>query len=217
MSDASLPNQLADAEGELPDDERIAQTIFDALGYADDWDDLPEEWGDVLSKRDLISAAMAVWSKHIKAPLAAAEAQRDAAIRERDETTRVCAQRASVIQILGHHPDMTIAEAYDAAERDRCLYAAVAPNGMTLAENYALLGKFADANDVLLSEIAQVKAARDAALARAERGEKALDEVEACMSIVEPRSDKAEYLRILGVVRAALADGKAPKTEGDAG
>ncbi|MGU3286420.1 hypothetical protein [Methylobacterium mesophilicum] len=44
-----------------------------------------------------------------------------------------------------------------------------------------------------------------AALARAERAEKALDEVEACMSIVEPRSDKAEYLRILGVVRAALA------------
>lgn len=34
---------------------------------------------------------------------------------------------------------------------------------------------------------------------------KALREAEACMSIVEPRSDKAEYLRILGVVRAAIA------------
>ena len=33
----------------------------------------------------------------------------------------------------------------------------------------------------------------------------ALTEAEACMSIVEPRSDKAEYLRILGVVRAVLA------------
>lgn len=33
----------------------------------------------------------------------------------------------------------------------------------------------------------------------------ALRQAEACMSIVEPRSDKAEYLRILGVVRAALA------------
>ncbi|MET3481501.1 hypothetical protein [Methylobacterium sp. 1973] len=33
----------------------------------------------------------------------------------------------------------------------------------------------------------------------------ALVEAEACMSIVAPRSDKAEYLRILGVVRAALA------------
>jgi Lar family restriction alleviation protein len=33
----------------------------------------------------------------------------------------------------------------------------------------------------------------------------ALTQAEACMSIVEPRSDKAEYLRILGVVRAALA------------
>jgi len=33
----------------------------------------------------------------------------------------------------------------------------------------------------------------------------ALRQAEACMSIVEPRSDKAEYLRILGVVRAAIA------------
>ena len=33
----------------------------------------------------------------------------------------------------------------------------------------------------------------------------ALVQAEACMSIVTPRSDKAEYLRILGVVRAALA------------
>lgn len=40
--------------------------------------------------------------------------------------------------------------------------------------------------------------ARSAALARA------LEEAEACMSIVEPRSDKAEYVRILGVVRDAL-------------
>jgi len=32
----------------------------------------------------------------------------------------------------------------------------------------------------------------------------ALIEAEACMSIVEPRSDKAEYLRILDVVRAAI-------------
>lgn len=37
-----------------------------------------------------------------------------------------------------------------------------------------------------------------------ERQRAALDEAEACMSIVEPRSDKAEYVRILGVVRAAL-------------
>lgn len=33
----------------------------------------------------------------------------------------------------------------------------------------------------------------------------ALRQAEACMSIVEPRSDKAEYLRILGVVRKAIA------------
>lgn len=39
----------------------------------------------------------------------------------------------------------------------------------------------------------------------------ALDEVEACMSIVEPRSDKREYLRILDVVRAALSS---PLTQG---
>ena len=32
----------------------------------------------------------------------------------------------------------------------------------------------------------------------------ALEEAEACMSIVEPRSDKAEYIRILGVVRDAI-------------
>lgn len=33
----------------------------------------------------------------------------------------------------------------------------------------------------------------------------ALTEAEACMSIVEPRSDKAEYLRILGAIRTALS------------
>jgi hypothetical protein len=33
----------------------------------------------------------------------------------------------------------------------------------------------------------------------------ALTQAEACMSIVEPRSDKAEYVRILGVIRAALS------------
>ena len=33
----------------------------------------------------------------------------------------------------------------------------------------------------------------------------ALAQAEACMTIVEPRSDKAEYLRILGVMRAVLA------------
>lgn len=33
----------------------------------------------------------------------------------------------------------------------------------------------------------------------------ALVQAEACMSIVQPRSNKAEYLRILGVARAALA------------
>ena len=33
----------------------------------------------------------------------------------------------------------------------------------------------------------------------------ALDAAEACMSIVVPRSDKAEYLQILGTVRAAIA------------
>lgn len=39
-----------------------------------------------------------------------------------------------------------------------------------------------------------------------ERGE-ALNQAEAVFSIVEPRSDKAEYLRVLGVVRAALKAG----------
>lgn len=36
----------------------------------------------------------------------------------------------------------------------------------------------------------------------------ALEQAEACMSIVEPRSDKAEYLRILGVIRAVLLRAK---------
>lgn len=212
----SLPDQLADAERELP--EEIAAAIEIVIGQASSviheaHEGSPESMMRAVARKEQSRAAL---TTTILSRLTSAEAERDAAIRERDEASRVCAQRASVIQILGHHPDMTIAEAYDAAERDRCLSTAVAPNGMTLAENYSLLGKFADANDVLLSEIAQVKAARNTALARAERAEKALDEVEACMSIVEPRSDKAEYLRILGVVRAALADGKAPKTEGEA-
>ena len=40
----------------------------------------------------------------------------------------------------------------------------------------------------------------------------ALEQAEACMSIVEPRSDKAEYLRILDVVRAALTKAKGRQT-----
>lgn len=36
----------------------------------------------------------------------------------------------------------------------------------------------------------------------------ALDQAEACMSIVEPRSDTKEYVRILGVIRAALERAK---------
>ena len=36
----------------------------------------------------------------------------------------------------------------------------------------------------------------------------AMEQAEAIMSIVEPRSDKAEYLRILGVVREAIAVAK---------
>jgi hypothetical protein len=42
----------------------------------------------------------------------------------------------------------------------------------------------------------------------------ALTQAEACMSIVEPPSDRAEYLRVLGVVRAALA-GSAPSGGGE--
>jgi hypothetical protein len=38
-----------------------------------------------------------------------------------------------------------------------------------------------------------------------ERLLEALVQAETCMTIVEPRSDKAEYLRILGVVRDALS------------
>lgn len=45
--------------------------------------------------------------------------------------------------------------------------------------------------------------------AHAKKLAEALDEAEACMSIVEPRSDKAEYLRILGVIRTTLADYRA--------
>ena len=47
-------------------------------------------------------------------------------------------------------------------------------------------------------------AARAQVEAECEKMRAALNQAEACMSIVEPRSDKAEYLRILGVVRAAL-------------
>lgn len=46
--------------------------------------------------------------------------------------------------------------------------------------------------------------------ARVEEMRDALEQTEACMSIVEPRSDAAEYRRILGVIRAALS----PATEG---
>src|SRR6185312_14268106 len=41
-----------------------------------------------------------------------------------------------------------------------------------------------------------------------DRLKEALDQAEAVLSIVEPRSDKAEYLRVLGVVRAALKMGE---------
>ena len=39
---------------------------------------------------------------------------------------------------------------------------------------------------------------------RLEAMQDGLQQAEACMSIVEPRSDKAEYLRILGVIRALI-------------
>ena len=42
--------------------------------------------------------------------------------------------------------------------------------------------------------------------ARVARLEAALEEAGAVFSIVEPRSDKAEYLRVLGVVRTALGE-----------
>ena len=52
-------------------------------------------------------------------------------------------------------------------------------------------------------------AERDTLRAENDRLRGALDQAEAVLSIVEPRSDKAEYLRILGVVRAALEDSPA--------
>jgi hypothetical protein len=63
----------------------------------------------------------------------------------------------------------------------------------------------ADAPSDLLSRLSTTEASLKSALARAERMEKALVEAEACMSIVAPRSNMAEYLRILWVVRSALA------------
>jgi len=55
-------------------------------------------------------------------------------------------------------------------------------------------------------------AAKDAEIARLTD---ALDQAEAVISIVEPRSDKAEYLRVLGVVRAALKGSPAPFVQTD--
>ena len=52
--------------------------------------------------------------------------------------------------------------------------------------------------------IAYVKVRAVALAAENERLRDAATQAEACMSIVEPRSDKAEYLRILGVLRTAL-------------
>jgi hypothetical protein len=71
----------------------------------------------------------------------------------------------------------------------------------------------ADHHPTLPSAVAAAEAALTRAVQPAdspaagdvERMRDALAQAEACMSIVEPRSDKAEYLRILGVVRAALA------------
>lgn len=66
-----------------------------------------------------------------------------------------------------------------------------------------------DAGRVLLSAAplttSDDKASSSVAAAVAAMMRDALVQAEACMSIVEPRSDKAEYLRILGVVRTALS------------
>ena len=59
--------------------------------------------------------------------------------------------------------------------------------------------------DLRLQQMQRDWAEIDALRARVKELEAALTQAEACMAIVEPRSDKAEYLRILGVVRAALA------------
>ncbi|WP_286964651.1 hypothetical protein [Methylobacterium sp.] len=70
------------------------------------------------------------------------------------------------------------------------------------------------------AEAAQLRARLHEAEKGAEAMRDALDQAEACLSIVAPRSDKAEYLRTLGVVRAALAAKSAPplnRSETDGG
>ena len=66
----------------------------------------------------------------------------------------------------------------------------------------------AHAQDVRqFSELADANRRRaEAAEAPAARMREALEQAEACMAIVEPRSDKAEYVRILGVIRTALQE-----------
>lgn len=71
------------------------------------------------------------------------------------------------------------------------------------------------ANDAVAACVGQLRE-RDAELsilrARVETQHDTLTQAEACMSIVMPRSDMAEYRRILGVIRAALSP--QPKEDG---
>lgn len=60
------------------------------------------------------------------------------------------------------------------------------------------LAEFAEHGEAVYQRIVRLSAEVEALRA-------ALDAAEACLSIVEPRTDRAEYMRTLGVVRAALS------------
>jgi CO dehydrogenase/acetyl-CoA synthase alpha subunit len=103
-------------------------------------------------------------------------------------------------------------EMFRRAARDETRY----PDGKNMSATASARTTLAAA---ILSRLTAAEAERDAALARAERLEKALEEIvsftrtERCCLREQEIASIAE---VAEASRAALADGKAPKTEGDA-
>jgi hypothetical protein len=98
-----------------------------------------------------------------------------------DDLEALHANTASLLEIIDVWKAEAVAETAraDAAERER---------------------------DALVHDMQIAGLALNDTLKKLDEALEALTQAEAVMSIVEPRSDKAEYLRILGVVRAALPD-----------
>lgn len=173
MSDVSLPERLADAEGELPEEiaAAIGKTTRIAAAFA------PAHWSDRVPIGSAYDAALKDLTATILARLTAAESAREAAASERDafrdKLAETCGRlmvaegSASKLRAEREHTDLRIrAQRARLRELEPCVGGAVTTDGR------ARLLQFARKK---ASECRSLRRAGDAALARAERAEAAME------------------------------------------